>query len=72
MYKRQTLTSLGIGDERMQESIDLVESAKGKDGKWILKNTFNGKMLCEIETQGKPSKWITLRASRVLKRYYGT
>jgi len=66
------LTSLGIKDERMQESISLVESAKSKEGTWILKNTFNGKMLCEIETKGEPSKWITLRASRVLKRYYGT
>ncbi len=66
------LTSLGVVDDRMQESIDLVESAEGKDGKWLLKNTFNGKMLCEIEEKGEPSKWITLRASRVLKRYYRT
>ncbi|MDF1538430.1 MAG: nitrogen fixation protein NifH [Candidatus Thorarchaeota archaeon] len=65
------LTNLGIKDDRMQESIDIVESAKGEDGKWVLKNSFNGKMLCDIDTKGEPSKWITLRASRVLKRYFG-
>ncbi len=65
-----TLTSLGIHDERMQESIDLVQSLKNADGRWILKNSFNGKMWCDIEAKGQPSKWITLRAMRVLKRYH--
>ncbi|MFW9805616.1 MAG: nitrogen fixation protein NifH, partial [Candidatus Thorarchaeota archaeon] len=63
------LTELGVKDERMQESIDLVISNRGEDGRWLLKNTFNGKMLCEIDSKNKPSKWITLRAYRVLKRY---
>jgi len=65
-----TLTELGVKDERMQDSIDLVTSVE-QDGKWLLKNTYNGKMLCEIDQKNKPSKWITLRAARVLKRYYG-
>ena len=64
-----TLTSLGVHDERMQDSIDLVQSLKNADGRWILKNSFNGKMWCDIEVKGQPSKWITLRAMRVLKRY---
>jgi hypothetical protein len=64
------LTELGVKDERMQESIDLVASNSGEDGRWLLKNTFNGKMLCDIEEKGRSSKWITLRALRVLKRFY--
>ena len=63
-----TLTSLGVKDERMQEAIDLVIQSH-QDGRWMLKNTFNGKMLCEIDVKNRPSKWITLRACRVLKRY---
>lgn len=47
-----TLTSLSIHDERMQESIDLVQSLKNADGRWILKNSFNGKMWCDIEVKG--------------------
>ncbi|MHA2378403.1 MAG: nitrogen fixation protein NifH [Candidatus Thorarchaeota archaeon] len=64
------LTELGVKDERMQESIDFVVSNRGNDGRWLLKNTFNGKMLCDIEEKAKVSKWITLRALRVLKRFY--
>jgi hypothetical protein len=64
------LTSLGVKDSRMQEAIDLVSSLRDKDGKWALKNTYNGKMHCEIDEKGQPSKWITLRALRVLRRFY--
>jgi hypothetical protein len=55
----------------MEEAIDLVSSLRDKDGRWALKNTYNGKMHCEIDEKGQPSKWITLRALRVLRRYYG-
>jgi hypothetical protein len=65
-----TLTRLNIHDERMQDSIDLVISEQRPDGKWLLKHTFNGSMWHDIEEKGKPSKWITLRALRVLRRYY--
>ncbi len=64
------LTSLGVRDERMQESIDHVIAVRNALGTWNLKDTFNGKMYCEIEEKNKPSKWITLRAARVLTRYF--
>ncbi len=64
------LTELGVKDKRMQDSIDLVIHSQ-IDSKWNLKNTYNGKMICKIDEKNKPSKWITLRASRVLKRYLG-
>ena len=65
------LTGLGVHDERMQDAIDLVIAKRPADGKWLLKDSFNGKMLCDIEVKHKPSKWITLRALKVLRRYYG-
>jgi hypothetical protein len=65
-----TLTRIGIRDERMGAAINLVLDSQGDDGKWLLKNTFNGKMWVDIEEKNKPSKWITLRACRVLKRYF--
>jgi hypothetical protein len=64
------LTKLGYRDERMQEAIDLVVSKQDKRGRWNLENTFNGRFQTNIEQKGKPSKWITLNALTVLKRYY--
>jgi hypothetical protein len=66
-----TLTRLGVRDPRMKPSIDLVLDAQQEDGTWLLKDTFNGKMIVDIEEKHRPSKWITLRAMRVLKRFYG-
>jgi hypothetical protein len=66
-----TLTRLGVHDERMHDSVDLVLKAQGPDGRWLLINTFNGKMWVDIEEKGLPSKWITLRALRALRRFHG-
>jgi hypothetical protein len=64
------LTKLGYKDNRMQEAVDLVVSKQDEQGRWKLENTFNGKFQVDIEQKGEPSKWITLRALRVIKRYY--
>ncbi len=64
------LTRLGYRDERMQEAIDLVVSKQDEQGRWALESTYNGRMQTRIEQQGKPSKWVTLNALRVLKRFY--
>ena len=66
----ESLTRLGVRDPRMRDSISLVEEAQGEDGRWLLKNSFNGKMWTDIEEKKKPSKWITLKALNVLKGYY--
>jgi hypothetical protein len=65
-----TLTYLGVQDDRMEEAIALVKSKRTSEGMWLLKNTYNGKMLCEIDAKNEPSKWITLRALRILKRFH--
>lgn len=64
------LTMLGYRDDRMQEAIDLVLSKQDGLGRWNLENTFNGRFQTNIEQKCKPSKWITLNALKVLKRYY--
>jgi hypothetical protein len=64
------LTNLGYGDERMREAVDLVESKQDDSGRWRLERTFNGRFQVDIEEKGKPSRWITQRALRVLKRYH--
>jgi hypothetical protein len=64
-----TLTRLGIHDERMQDALNIIKETRQKDGRWLLKDSFNGKMWTDIEEKNKPSKWITLRASTVLKMW---
>ena len=62
------LTEAGYArDPRLKNAYALVESKRGADGRWLLGHNLNSRTWKAIETQGKPSKWITLRALRVLK-----
>jgi hypothetical protein len=65
------LRSAGVApDERMAEAIDLVASKRDSDGRWPLEVRYPGDMPVEIdEGEGRPSRWNTLRALRVLSWY---
>jgi hypothetical protein len=65
------LRSAGVApDERMAEAIDLVASKRDGDGRWPLEVRYPGVMPVEIdEGEGRPSRWNTLRALRVLSWY---
>jgi hypothetical protein len=54
-------------DPRLEDGIALVESRRTPDGRWPLQNRYPGKTFFEMETVGKPSRWNTLRALRVLR-----
>ncbi len=54
-------------DPRLSAAIELLRSKRGSDGRWIMQHSLNKKMWADIEKKGKPSKWVTLRALRVLK-----
>jgi hypothetical protein len=57
-------------DERVAEAIELVASKRAGDGWWLLETRYPGVMPVEIdEGEGQPSRWITLRALRVLDWY---
>jgi hypothetical protein len=63
----------GARDERMAEAIDLVESKRDAEGRWPLDNPHPGRMHFAMdEGDGRPSRWNTLRAMRVLRWYEGT
>jgi hypothetical protein len=54
-------------DERTAEALDLVENKRDQDGRWPLENTHPGRVHFDMEEgDGKPSRWNTLRAMRVL------
>ena len=57
-------------DARMAEAIDLVVAKRDGDGRWPLEIRYPGVMPVEIDDgEGRPSRWITLRALRVLAWY---
>jgi hypothetical protein len=63
------LVDLGCGDDpRLAGALQLVLSKQDDQGRWKLENALAGKMWADIEAKGQPSKWVTLRALRVLKR----
>ncbi len=54
-------------DERLTEAVVLVESKRDAEGRWPLEVRHPGRMPLELEAgEGQPSRWITLRALRVL------
>ncbi len=64
----EALTEAGYGsDPRLAAAYDLILSKQDKNGCWKLEYHYKGKTFADIEEPGKPSKWVTLRALRVLK-----
>ena len=54
-------------DERMAEAIGVVEGDRDPDGRWPLGNVYAGASYLEMDDrEGRPSRWNTLRALRVL------
>lgn len=55
-------------DRRLSTAIDLLRTKRQPDGTWLLENTHAGKVPFELEDgDGRPSRWNTLRALRVLQ-----
>src|SRR5206468_4721635 len=65
------LRSAGVTpDERVAEAIGLVASKRDGDGRSPLETRYPGVMPLEIDDgEGRPSRWTTLRALRVLDWY---
>jgi len=55
-------------DRRLGEAIDHVRSRRLEDGTWPLDWSLPGRVWFDVDDGvGKPSRWVTLRAMRVLK-----
>ena len=57
-------------DDRMNPAIEVLLKKRNKDMTWNVQAKHPGQVHFEMEKAGKPSRWNTLRALRVLK-YYG-
>lgn len=56
-------------DERMADAFEVLIKKRRKDGTWPLQHKHPGAVHFDMEETGKPSRWNTLRAMRVL-RYF--
>jgi len=56
---------------RAQKAVELVESRRGSDGRWKLGTAHRGRIFFDMDVVGRPSRWNTLRALRVLDWWSG-
>lgn len=57
-------------DKQMTEALEIVASKRDANGRWSLDHVYHDASLVDFgEAEGQPSRWITLRALRVLDWY---
>lgn len=56
-------------DSRMDDAIEIILTKRTKEGQWKLPSKHPGQTHFEMEQAGKPSRWNTLRALRILKHF---
>ncbi len=68
-YFRLAATLTGVSpDPRLGEAVDHVRSKRLADGTWLLDWSLPGRVWFDVDNgAGEPSRWLTLRAMRVLK-----
>ena len=54
-------------DPRLVNALEWLLARAGSDGRWTNDYAYHGKTWVDFERQGRPSKWVTLRACRVLR-----
>ena len=63
----------GVPDPRLADAIDHVRAKQAPDGRWLLDDTPRGRTWFAVDGGvGLPSRWLTLRALRVLRWWAAT
>ncbi len=58
-----------VWDYRMKPAVDVLLKKRNRDLTWNVQAKYAGKVHFDMEIAGKPSRWNTLRALRVLKHF---
>jgi hypothetical protein len=70
-FRASALLDGAAPDPRLSEAIDHVRSKRREDGTWLLDWSLPGREWFAVDDgPGKPSRWVTLKALRVL-RWWG-
>jgi hypothetical protein len=68
----EALVELGHGrDRRLTPALDMVLGKQDADGRWRNEQPYRGRLWSDVEAPGRRSKWVTLRACRVLRAALG-
>jgi hypothetical protein len=68
----EVLCDLGFArDTRLDHAFDWLLAKQDTNARWKNEYAYHRKMWLDIEKQGQPSKWVTLRACRVVKARFG-
>ncbi len=68
----EALVSLGYGsDPRLSQTLELIRQKQDDQHCWKLEYAYGSKTWGKYGMRGKPNKWVTLRALRVLKLAHG-
>jgi hypothetical protein len=68
----EVLAEVGrANDPRLANAIDLVLTKQDAQGRWRNEHPYRGRTWVEVDRPRAPSKWVTLRACRVLKQALG-
>jgi hypothetical protein len=68
----EALCELGYGgDPRLRPAVEWLLNKQDANGRWKNQYAYNRKTWVDFEPQGAVSKWVTLRARRVLKAVDG-
>lgn len=64
----EALVGLGYGqDPRLANALDLIRAKADELGRYRIEYRYTSKTVTRIESRQQPSKWVTLRALRVLQ-----
>lgn len=67
-FRAAAILTRAAPDPRLLEAIEHVRSKRTPEGKWLLDLNPRGRTWFDVDDgEGRPSRWVTLRALRVLK-----
>jgi hypothetical protein len=71
-FRASSLLTGAAPDPRLGEAIEHVRSRRSTDGTWPLDVNLPGRRWFDLDAgEGEPSRWVTLRAARVLRWWDG-
>jgi hypothetical protein len=67
----EALVALGYGhDPRLANALQLIRDKQDDQGRWMLEYSYTSKTWVDFGKKKQPSKWVTLRALRVLRQAF--